>query len=430
MGMLSKEDQDVLTQVGPGTKMGNFMRRFWIPAALEREVSEPDCPPVRLRLLGEDLVLFRDSKNRIGILAAYCPHRGADLYLGRNEDCGLRCIYHGWKFDIAGNCLDMPSEPTESNFADKVKIKSYPCRAQGGVIWVFMGPDNKIAQMPRFEWSFLKQDQIAVTKRFQECNWAQAYEGGIDSSHISLLHSNLSDSGEGNFGRARDKFTTYDRHPVFQVANKPYGLAIAARRTASSDSYYWRITQSLFPFYTMIPPVLRGQDTLGEPYGGHAWVPIDDKSTWTWSFGVKPQGPLTQEEYELTAGSDGRWGPIDQNYRPLFNRRNNWGQDRDKQVHTSFSGIDGVANQDAGIQESMGEIVDRTKEHLGASDVGIIEWRKRILTEVKALEKGKEPSGAFDGFAYNVRPASVLLPRNTEWQQGASRLLGGILAEK
>ncbi len=427
--MLSREDNDLLVRVGPGTPMGNLLRRFWFPALLEEEVPVPDCPPVRLRLLGEDLVAFRDTEGRVGILGAYCPHRTAQMYFGRNEECGLRCVYHGWKFDVDGNCVDLPSEPPGSNFRDKVTIKSYPTVLRGGVVWTYMGPSDKTPELPAFEWSCLPDDRVGATKRLQECNWAQAYEGGVDSSHVSLLHANLDDAGEGNFGRPRDDYNRTDRHPVFDVRQTGYGMLIGARRDGEADSYYWRITQALMPFYTMIPPQMAGNDTAFEPYGGHAWVPIDDENTWTWSFGVHPHRAFTQEEYDLTASPTGRWGPIDGNYRPLLNRDNDYLIDREDQRTKSFTGIKGVPNQDAGIQESMGPVCDRTLEHLGTSDVAVIEWRKRILGMAKDLAKGIEPEEPFNGAAYNVRPVSILLDRDVDFAEGAAGLIPGIATE-
>ncbi|MDA0652709.1 MAG: Rieske 2Fe-2S domain-containing protein [Proteobacteria bacterium] len=428
--MLSQQDNTILTQVGPGTPMGAYLRRFWMPALLEEEVPHPDCPPVRLKLLGEELVAFRDSNGTVGVLDAHCPHRQAELFFGRNEECGLRCVYHGWKFDVEGHCVDMPSEPPGSDFKRKIKQKSYRTAIQGGVVWLYMGPSDRQPDLPRFEWSWLSADRRGATKRLQECNWAQAYEGGIDSSHISLLHSNLDDAGMGNFNRPRDKYNALDRHLVFQVADARHGLLIGARRNAEADSYYWRVTQSLMPFYTMIPPVMEGTDTAQAPYGGHAWVPIDDHNTWTWSFGVQPNRPFSIEERENINGRTGRWGPIDENYRPLQNRANDYLIDREVQRTRSYTGIDGVPNQDAGIQESMGLICDRTKEHLGASDLAVIEWRKKILQAVNDLAAGKEPAEPHNGDWYNVRPASLVLPRDVDWQEGAAWLLSGLAADQ
>src|SRR6266536_6368011 len=190
--MLKQEDNELVTRTGPGTPMGNLMRQYWIPAMLSSELPEPDCTPVRVLLLNEKLIGFRDSNGEVGLLANHCPHRGASLWFGRNEECGLRCVYHGWKWDVHGNCVDMPNEPPESNFKDKVKAVAYPCREAGGVVWAYMGPPEQQPEvLPQFEWTLVPPEQRVVSKLLQESNWVQGLEGGIDSSHVSFLHSNL-----------------------------------------------------------------------------------------------------------------------------------------------------------------------------------------------------------------------------------------------
>src|SRR5712692_2506385 len=169
--MLTREENELVTRVGPGTPMGQALRCYWLPALLAEEISAPDCPPVRVRLLGEDLVAFRDTEGPGGLLGAHCPHRGASLFFGRNEECGLRCVYHGWKYDVAGRCVDMPSEPEESTFKDRVQITAYPCAERGGVIWTYMGPPDRQPALPELEWALLPERQRYVSKRLQECNW-------------------------------------------------------------------------------------------------------------------------------------------------------------------------------------------------------------------------------------------------------------------
>jgi len=425
--MLSREDNALLTQVGPGTPMGTLLRRFWLPALLEREVAEPDGPPVRLRLLGEDLVAFKDTNGRIGILDAYCPHRMAHLYFGRNEECGIRCVYHGWKFDVEGTCVDQPSEPPETNFAHKVRLTSYPTRVRGGVVWTYMGPAERTPELPEFEWARLPDMQMAITKRIQMCNWAQAVEGGVDSSHISFLHRRLDGASISSQGKPYPKFAVNDTHPVFDVRETDYGLAIAARRNAEADSYYWRITQCLMPFYTMIPPSIEGNDSRAEQYAGHAWVPIDDETTWTWSFTAQPHRDFTPAEKKFAADT---WGPIDDKFMPLRNRDNDYMLDRAAQRTKTYPGIDGIPNQDAAVQESMGPIVPRWKEHLGSSDTAVIQWRRRVLKMARDLQKGVEPPEAGHGAWYNVRSASLILPRATDWIEGSAWLTQGLPIQK
>jgi phenylpropionate dioxygenase-like ring-hydroxylating dioxygenase large terminal subunit len=421
--MLSRNDNELLTRVGRGTPMGELLRRFWFPALLEAELPTPDGPPVRLRLLGEDLVAFRDSDGRIGILDAYCAHRRAQLFFGRNEERGLRCAYHGWKYDAEGRCIDMPSEPPQTRCMDRIRLKAYRSATRGGVVWVYMGPPEFAAELPDFEWVRLPEPQRTVTKRLQQCNWAQAVEGGIDSSHISFLHSRSDRELEAKPDQPRNPYHALDRHPVFEVDERDHGLAIAARRNAEESSYYWRITQFLLPFYTLIPPVGSFRDSSGEPYSGHAWVPIDDEHTWTWSFSASPDRPYTEAERAFHGGRNGMWGPVDEHYRPLLNKANDYLLDRERQRTGNFTGIEGIPNQDAAVQESMGPIVDRSLEHLGTSDVGIARFRRLLLRLARDLADGEAPRAAQHGRVYGVRPASLILARKLPYEEGAAPLL-------
>ena len=418
--MLKKVENDLLTQVGPNEPMGNLLRRFWMPALLEEEIHEPDGPPVRLRLLGEDLVAFCDSAGQIGILDAYCPHRRVHLYFGRNEACGLRCVYHGWKFDVTGQCIDMPGEPPESEFSQKVRITSYPVCIRGGVIWIFMGPPDDVPEPPDFEWSLLPHSHRIATKRLQECNWAQAVEGGLDSTHTAFLHSRFDGQRLSSTGR-EFPIGFKDSHPVFDVRQTEYGMLIGARREAGDNRHYWRITQFLLPNYSMVPATIEGTDSRDQPYIGHAWVPIDDSHTWVWTFSVNPRRALTKEE-RLRQGSDGIWGPLDERYRPLLNRANDYRIDREVQRSQTYTGIEGTANQDSAVQESMGPIVDRSRERLGASDSAIIAWRKMMLKVAKDLAAGKEPKLAKDPTLYYRRSASLIIDRDANWVAAAEPL--------
>ncbi|MDA0238576.1 MAG: Rieske 2Fe-2S domain-containing protein [Proteobacteria bacterium] len=419
--MLSNSNNELISRVGPGTSMGNLLRRFWVPALLEEEIAEPDSPPVRLRLFGEDLVAFKDSDGEVGILDEHCRHRQVSLYFGRNEECGLRCVYHGWKFDVQGNCVDMPSEPNPSkSLMAKAKLQAYPTALRGGVVWVYMGPADKMPQLPAFEWSNLPPMHRIATKRKQHNNWAQAVEGGIDSAHISYLHSKIDPDhpvNEGLPGRGQGG----DRHPVFDVRDVDYGLLIAARRDLDAANYYYRITQFLLPFYTMIPGPVRKAPDEDIYYGGHAWVPIDDDSTWTWSFGVRAGRPFTEKEHAFMGGKDGYWGPVDDEYNSLHKAENDYLMDRDVQAVGNYTGIRGIPNQDAAVQESMGSIVDRSRELLGHSDTAII----KLIQMAQDLEKGIEPAAPHYGEWYNVRSVSVNLERDTDWVEGAKPYFPG-----
>jgi phthalate 4,5-dioxygenase len=254
--MLTKEDNELLTRVGPGTLMGSLLRRYWQPVLYSNELPDRDGAPARVRLLGEDLVAFRDTAGNVGLLPLHCPHRGASLFYARNEEHGLRCVYHGWKFDIAGNCVDMPNEPAEGNAARRVKKIGYPCREFGGAIWTYMGPDEPPA-IPELEWAHLPDSHKFTTKRFHECNWAQGLEGDLDSSHVGLLHSNLDkDVPSFSYGwRPDGSYNTIGHHrsPGVETHETDFGLWVAARRPSKDGFFYWRATALILPFYTIIP---------------------------------------------------------------------------------------------------------------------------------------------------------------------------------
>ncbi len=421
--MLLKEENELLARTGPGTPMGSLMRRYWIPALLSYELPEADCAPVRVILLGEDLIAFRDSEGKAGLLGGHCPHRGASLFFGRNEESGLRCVYHGWKFDTTGACVDMPNEPPESNFKTKVRTTAYPCVDRGGAIWTYMGPPELQPTFPELEWSAVPEAQRFHSKRHQECNWLQAMEGGIDSSHISFLHSgqppmkranpNHAAATARNSAASERGLHIKDSSPRFEIVDTDYGLLIGARRETDDDNYYWRITQWLFPWYTMIPPFGDGG------IGGHAWVPIDDESCWTWSFNWHPMRDYLPEQIEAMRRGGGIHSVlIPGTFRPAANKDNNYLLDRDKQRFDNFTGIDSIATQDCAVQESMGVIYDRSKEHLGVSDTAIIAARRRLLKAVREHERGGEPP-ALDGEQYRVRSFSTILPKDVPWVEGA-----------
>jgi nitrite reductase/ring-hydroxylating ferredoxin subunit len=426
--VLSANDNAVLTQVGAGTPMGKLFRQFWLPALLEEELPEPDCAPVKLRLLGEDLVAFRDTEGRIGVLDAYCAHRRVHLYFGRNEENGIRCVYHGWKYDVNGRCVDVPSEPFDNGYTERVKLTAYRAVLHGGVVWVYMGDAAEAPPLPDFEWSRLPAEQRTVTKRVQRSNWAQAVEGGIDSSHVSFLHHH--NVKKPNPFKFQDsplswKYLELDSHPVFTVDEADYGLLINARRNGEPGNYYCRVTQFLLPSYTLTPPTVDPTDSLKAPYYGHCWVPIDDEQCWTWSFHAHPYGTYSKEERDFQAGPNGIWGPVDENFYPTLNMDNNYGLDREKQRRDNFTGIDGIQNQDAAVQESMGTVVDRTREVLGHSDLAIVRFRRMMLRLAKENEAGTAPAAALDGALYNIRPATLLIPENTPIAEGAAHLIHG-----
>jgi phthalate 4,5-dioxygenase len=424
--MLSKVENDLLTQTNSGTGAGEYFRRFWLPALMASEVPTPDCPPVRIRLLGEDLVAFRDTHGRVGLMEEFCPHRRSSLFWGRNEECGLRCVYHGWKFDVTGACVDMPNEPPEYGFENKIRTTAYPTREYGGLIWAYLGPPDKTPQLPKLEFARVPDSHRYVSKRLQETNYLQAIEGGIDSSHSNFLHATVdafrvTDSYVAKVKSSpnlRAKYHLLDKAPRFTVKKTDYGLVIAVRRNAEEDTYYWRMTQFLLPSHTIIPY------QKGNSIHGHCWVPRDDETCWVWTFTWNPDAPLSQEDREAIANETFVHANVEPvTLRPLRNKSNNYGIDRELQRTATMTGIHGFASQDQAIQESMGAVVDRTRERLGTSDTAIIATRRLLLQEIHALQQGNEPPAAHNGDAYWVRSYSLVLNRQVEFDIGAREFM-------
>src|SRR5947199_1885354 len=386
--MLRREQNELLTQTGPGTPGGLRFRRYWIPALLASELPENDSPPVRVKLLSERLLAFRDTQGRYGLIDEFCAHRGVSLWFGRNEENGLRCPYHGWKYDVTGQCVEVPSEPAESGYCKRIKLKSYPLIERGGVLWTYMGVPEKQPPLPEFEFALVRSEQRHVAKRVQESKWLQALEGGIDSSHVSWLHRGELNSDPLFKGAKGNRYNLSDARPVFEVVESAGGLHIGARRNAEGGHYYWRITQWVMPAFTMIAP--RGNHAVH----GHFWIPIDDENSLVWSYDYHPILELTPAE--LDAMRDGKGihvRYVSGTFRPLANRDNDYLIDRAAQkAGRTFSGVEGIAMQDASLQESMGPIVDRTKENLVSTDNGIIMARHRLLRAVKAsTDQGLTP---------------------------------------
>jgi phenylpropionate dioxygenase-like ring-hydroxylating dioxygenase large terminal subunit len=431
--MLHREDNELLCRVGPGTAMGETLRQYWLPILLSSELPGPDCPPERLKLLGENLVAFRDTDGQVGLIAENCPHRGASMFFGRNEENGLRCVYHGWKFDRSGTCTDMPNEPPESNFKHKVRIAAYKTTERNGVIWAYLGQREIPPELPSLEWSLLPAEQRYISKRYEKCNWAQGLEGGIDSSHSGFLHMRLHRQDDLGSGMERGlDYKRKDKHPHFEVVDTNYGVLVGARRAAEEDSWYWRITQFLMPFYTMIPSY--GESPV---IGGHAWVPIDDENTMAWSVSWHPTRALTSDELTrmqtypgsgIHVGENGYAEPLatvpQSRWMPRANSDNDYDRDFELERTYLFSGIPNLGMQDQAMQESMGAMYDRTRERLGTSDTGIIQVRRRWLKAARELrDNGTVPIGVEVPEAYRVRSAGVILPRNVTWVEGSHELL-------
>lgn len=411
--MLARAQQELLTRTGPGTLMGTLFRRYWIPALLAEELPEPDCPPVRVKLMSERLIAFRDSQGRLGLMDEFCAHRGVSLWFGRNEQSGLRCPYHGWKYDVTGQCVEVPSEPEESGFCKKITLKSYPLVERGGVLWTYMGPAQFKPELPAFEWATVAPAHRFVSKWLEQCNHLQAMEGGIDSSHVSFLHRFDVDKDPLHRDSKGPAYSIADPDPKLEVSESKSGLLIKSRRNADPGNYYWRITQWIMPWYTLIPPY--GQ----HPITGNAWVPIDDASCWVFVIGYHPTRPLTAHEVTAMRAGEGIFVKnFDGSYRPRANRDNDYLMDRAAQkAGQTFSGVRGISAQDAAVQESMGTVQDRDKENLASTDNAIILARQRLMKAASDLQKGLAPP-ALDPETHKVRSASVVLPKDVAFEKG------------
>lgn len=402
------EQNQTLTRTGAGTPMGALFRSYWIPALLASELAQADGAPVRVRLLSERLIAFRDSSGRLGLIDEFCAHRGVSLWFGRNEEQGLRCPYHGWKYDVLGQCVEVPSEPPESGYCSRVRLKSYPLLDRGGVLWTYMGDPASQPALPEHDWATLPSSHVYASKRIQHCNWLQAMEGGLDSIHSSFLH---------RYSVGADPLLQRDAHsaalikadprPVFLPAESPAGLYIATRRDAPNDQYYWRVTQWLMPCFNLFPPY------QGNPHGGHAWVPIDDENCWTFSVDYRPERALDDAERQAMHKGAGIHAQLAEgSFVPLANRGNGYLIDRDAQrARETFSGVRGIAIQDAAVQESMGAISERSRECLVSTDNGIIKTRQRLLRAAADLARGIAPPGR-EASQQRLRAISALLPRS------------------
>jgi len=422
--MLSAADNEMLVQVGPKTSTGEFMRQHWIPFLPSSDLVA-DGEPKRVRLLGEDLVAFRNTNGQVGLLDHACPHRGAPLVYARNEECGLRCVYHGWKFDHEGRTLEMPAEPPESTFKNNVRVKWYPCTERNGIVWTYMGDRKENPPpLPNMEWNLVPEAQVHISLRVQECNWLQALEGDLDPAHGQFLHNKIDGKGD-----LEAKLAARGR-PTFDVLRQDFGVSIAAKRTAPENTIYWRVNQFLLPFYTMTPPTFA-------QISGHAWVPIDDHHTLSLMFSYHPTEPLSEKARTLFRdGHKGReTGHASVNsrrenqeglpfagYWTKYGRENNFRFDYQSQVTTWFSGIPGLWVQDDACQAGNGPVLDRTKERLGVTDSGIVIMRRVLLEAIKSYARdGTLPAIVSNPDVSMIRPVGVNLPPDQPWWGGEDR---------
>lgn len=406
---------DVLSHVGKGTKMGALFRSVWLPAILSSQLPTAKGAPVRLKLLGEELVAFRNGKGEVGIVQANCAHRLAPLFYGRVEDTGIRCSYHGWLYNSKGQCLEMQNE-SDRSICTKVKIKAYKVIEKADIVWIYMGEDEP-PTFPKFPWIDLPKSQRNATVWIQESNWLQGIEGELDSSHVSILHTNPETMATSPVHRP---YSAVDLTPKLYAKETPVGVLAIARRNADNN-FYWRVAQFMVPAFSSIP-------AADFPVGGRAFIPIDDHNTYTWDFNYYLKGDLPEafldyagkglafppqnkyQAYRLNTGT------IIDTFVPVRTAQNNYLINRHGASHSSPSGIHGLNDQDRAMQEGMlatseseGRIVDRDKEFLVAADIAIVRSRRKLLKIIESeasLEKFRETIQ--DGSAYAVVPLDVV----------------------
>jgi nitrite reductase/ring-hydroxylating ferredoxin subunit len=416
--MLSAADNDLLTRTGPGTAMGEYFRRFWQPIALSSELPA-DGPPVRVQVMGECLLAFRDTQGRVGLVEPQCAHRGANLFFGRNEEGGLRCIYHGWKYDVHGKCIELPNVPAGSAYHDKISIRAYPTREFGEMVWAYLGPPARMPEsVPQLEAGTLPPSHRYVTKRQQQCNWAHSMEGALDTAHFSFLHMPApsvaaTPTMEAAADEKRIRWLRNDPMPQFTIIEHEVGFAIGGSRKADGQDLYWRATQFMLPAHSVTPSAMPG-----ETYYGYTWVPITDESCWIYVYAWNPELPISEaERAKYMKGGFGQFAELGPGYLPLRNRTNDYLIDREEQKHRSFTGIRGIAEQDSMAQDSQGLIADRTREHLTATDVAIVRFRRAMLEGAKALGEGKEPAAARLHDAYRLRSGGALASSSLSFEE-------------
>jgi len=414
--MLTHEENELLCRVEGKALMGQLMRRHWTPVCLIEEVSEPDGTPVKAQVFGEDLVVFRDTNGRVGVMDEYCPHRRASLVFGRNEDSGLRCLYHGWKMDVEGNVLEMVSEPVDSGMAQKVKHLAYPTKEWGGFVWAYMGPPETQPEFQPPAWAPTADTRVTIAKAILPCNWAQILEGAIDSAHSSSLHSSDIMPARVEGAEVTDAIwlrPSTDKAPRMQVERGVYGFRYAAIRRPISNAAvndYVRSTVFVAPGTVLIPP--------NNLYNvANINVPMDDTNTAFYfiAWGHPSQTPDTATWRKFLGQQIGV--DLDEKYRPLRNRDNSFWQDRAAMKAGNFTGITGFPNQDIAMWVTMGPIADRTHDRLGASDMAIVEFRKQMLEAVRAFQGGAPVIGTGESsIPSSVCAFQTILPKTTDWR--------------
>jgi phthalate 4,5-dioxygenase oxygenase subunit len=413
--MISREENNLLTQTGPGTPCGELIRRYWQPVALSEELPQGGAP-LAVRIMSEDFALFRDNQGRPGLLALHCSHRGTDLTYGRVEDGGLRCLYHGWLYDICGSVLEQPGEPDGGVHRDQIHHRAHPCKESGGVIFTYMGPGEP-PLLPNYEFLTVPEEYRSVTKILYECNYLQGNEGNIDPVHLSFLHQYLKETEVAPKRIVPGTNTTdntllgKDIAPTIEVEVTDYGLRIYTIRKSSAQDSYLRITNFILPNLSAF-----GGSTVGEGYAVHWHVPIDDTRHWKYAFmfsRVKPLDREIREKHRLELTPD---------YRLTRNQRNRYLQDRNAMRTQSFTGIGfNFQAHDAFATESQGLIQDRTQEHLVSSDKAIVAARKLLLAAIRDVKESRDPQHVIRDAKLNRFPHLVVLsevvPATSNWKE-------------
>lgn len=438
--MLSAADNRKLTQTGPATPMGQTFRNYWMPALLSRELPHADCPPIRLKLLGEDFIAFRDSTGNVGIVEPRCPHRGANLFFGRNEACGLRCIYHGWKFDRHGNCIDIPN--TTPDVAERLKprasIRALVVEEKGDIVWVYFGESPP--PLPDFEYLSVPPEQRFVSKKFQQCNWAQAVEGGLDTSHFSYLHAGIFEGEKASLldggkrptiqgenespSQSRFRWLIEDGAPRFSVLDHDAGLLLCAARTADDDQTYWRMTQYLLPNHSLTPGNFPEDTSLM-----NTWVPFDDESCWIFCYAWHPDREISEAERNRYLEGRGLFAEVDDEFMPVRRRENDYLVDRNLQRDTNYTGIENISEQDQAVADSQGTIADRTRELLVQTDLGVTRFRATIMKACEATASGERPKGSTNPTAYRVRSGDYISDPSQSLADVVDARFGGLCGQ-
>jgi phthalate 4,5-dioxygenase oxygenase subunit len=416
--MLTKEQNELLCRVEGAAPMGQLMRRHWLPVCMSEEVAERDGAPVRARLLGEDLVVFRDTDGRLGVLGEHCLHRRASLALGRNEQCGLRCLYHGWKFDVEGNVVDMPSEVPGTAARLGKKAKTYPVSEGGGFVWIWMAPPGELREWDPPAWWPHRDTRIATVKMHVACNWAQVLEGSIDSAHSSSLHSTNMPAAEVEGSTATDSAwlrPSNDKAPKMQFQATSYGFRYAAIRkpirNPETDQYV-RTTLFVAPFTVLIPP--------NDRYNlAQMLVPVDDVTTMFYWVAWHPDANKGISQEAWRAFCCARPGiDLDENWRKKRNLANRFLQDRAAMRRGDWTGIEGIPAQDMAMWESMGPITDRSEEVAGASDLAVVHFRRMMVAAATKFQAGGPAIGTTEPRIPHVKLASFegVAPKTTDWR--------------